>query len=149
MSEGKISTVVPGFILRTWRTISANTAAPPSFKSSLATAVITTCLSPITLTDSATRSGSPQSNSFGRPVLTAQKRQPLVHVSPRIINVAVFLSLQHSWMFGQRASSQTVFNFLSRINFFNPVYDLFVFNLIFNHSGLRMYSSCLDMLIHS
>ena len=40
-------------------------------------------------------------------VVTAQKRQPRVHVSPRSITVAV-PSLQHSPTFGQRASSQTV-----------------------------------------
>ena len=43
----------------------------------------------------------------GRPVLTAQKPQARVQVSPRIMTVAVRCS-QHSPMFGQRASSQTV-----------------------------------------
>src|SRR5699024_11537912 len=132
--------VHPGFFLRMARTVSAKTAAPPSFKSSRATAVTTTCFKPMIWAESATRSGSSQSNSFGSPVLTAQKRQPRVHVSPRIINVAVFLSLQHSWMFGQRASSQTVFNFLFRINFFNSLYDLFLFYLIFFISGFLIYS---------
>src|SRR5699024_599340 len=115
-----------------------------SFKSSLATAVTTTCFNPIISTESATRSGSPQSSSFGSPVFTAQNLQPRVHVSPKIMKVAVLRSLQHSWMFGHLASSPTVFNF------FNPVYDLFVFNFILSHSGLRMYSSCFDILyIHS
>src|SRR5699024_976446 len=108
---------------------------PPSFKSSLATAVITTCLSPITSTDSATRCGSPQSSSFGRPVFTAQKRQPRVHVSPRIMKVAVCRSLQHSCKLGHFASSQTVFNRFSRINFLSLLYESLVLILIFNQSG--------------
>ncbi len=41
------------------------------------------------------------------PVLTLQKAQARVQVSPRIITVACFL-VQHSPMFGQAASSQTV-----------------------------------------
>src|SRR5699024_12399546 len=118
----------------------------PSLKSSRATAVITTCFKPSTFTESATRSGSPQSNSFGNPVLTAQKRQPRVHVSPRIIKVAVCLSLLHSCKFGQRASSQTVFKRFSRINFFNPLYESEVLILIFNHSGLRKYCCSFAMI---
>src|SRR5699024_10470988 len=142
--------VHPGFFRRIARTVSAKTAAPPSFKSYLATAVTTTCFNPIISTEYATRSVSSQSSSFGIPVFTAQNLQPRVHVSPKIMKVAVLRSLQHSWMFGHLASSHTVFNFLSRINFFNPVYDLFVFNFILSHSGLRMYSSCFDILyIHS
>ena len=43
-------------------------------------------------------------------VVTAQKRQPRVQVSPIIMKVAVPL-FQHSPMFGQRASSQTVASF--------------------------------------
>ena len=43
----------------------------------------------------------------GFPVFTSQKAHALVHVSPIIINVACFL-LQHSVMFGQFASWQTV-----------------------------------------
>ena len=42
-------------------------------------------------------------------VLTAQKRQPRVHVSPRIMTVAVPVSpFQHSPMLGHCASSHTV-----------------------------------------
>ena len=41
------------------------------------------------------------------PVLTLQKAQARVQVSPMIMKVACFLS-QHSPMFGQPASSQTV-----------------------------------------
>ena len=56
----------------------------------------------------ATYSGSrPSTAPRGLPVVTAQKRHPRVHVSPRSMTVAV-PSLQHSPMFGQRASSQTV-----------------------------------------
>src|SRR5699024_10647378 len=142
ISEGKISIAHPGFFLRIARTVSANTAAPPSFKSSRATAVTTACLSPIMATESATLSGSPQSSSFGSPVLTAQNRHPRVHVSPKIINVAVFRSLQHSCILGHLASSQTVFNPFSRISFLSLVYDLFVFNFIFSQSGLRKISFC-------
>ena len=45
-------------------------------------------------------------------VPTAQKRHPRVHSWPAIMNVASPLA-QHSWMFGQRASSQTVWSLLS------------------------------------
>ena len=45
-------------------------------------------------------------------VPTAQNRQPRVHSWPAIMNVASPLA-QHSWMFGQRASSQTVWSMLS------------------------------------
>ena len=58
-------------------------------------------------TASATRRGSSSSNQVGRPVLTAQNPQARVQVSPRIMIVAVRWS-QHSPMFGQWASSQTV-----------------------------------------
>src|SRR5699024_10899744 len=145
----RISIVVPGFFLRTWRPVSAKTAATPSFKSSLATAVMTTCFNPITFTESATRSGSPQSSSFGNPVFTAQKRQPRVQVSPKIIKVAVCLSLQHSSKFGHLASSQTVFSFLLRINFFKPLWESLVLILIFNQSGLRKCSCFFAIIKHS
>src|SRR5690606_95040 len=103
---------------------------------------MTTCFSPMIRTDSATRIGSFQSTSLGMPVFTAQKRQPRVHVSPKIMNVAVLRSLQHSCKFGHRASSHTVFNCFSRINFFSSLYDSLVLILIFNHSGLRKYEFC-------
>lgn len=57
-----------------------------------------------------------------RLVLTAQKLQPRVHVSPIIMMVAVAVpSLpppQHSPMFGQRASSHTVASFSFRTYYF-------------------------------
>jgi hypothetical protein len=56
----------------------------------------------------ATRSGSSQSKpAAGRPLVTAQKRQPRVQVSPSSMNVMVRFS-QHSPILGQRASAQTV-----------------------------------------
>ena len=62
---------------------------------------------PIRATERATRAGS--SGSFQRRLagLTWQKPQRRVHVSPRIMNVAVPRS-QHSPMFGQAASWHTV-----------------------------------------
>jgi hypothetical protein len=59
------------------------------------------------LAASATRLGSSRSSSVGLPVRTAQKPQERVQTLPRIMKVAVRL-FQHSPMFGQRASSQTV-----------------------------------------
>ena len=47
------------------------------------------------------------------PVLTLQKAQARVQVSPMIMKVACFLS-QHSPMFGQPASSHTVCRPFSR-----------------------------------
>jgi len=57
------------------------------------------------------------SGSFqvGLPVLTLQKPHLRVHVSPRIMNVAVPRS-QHSPTFGQAASWQTVCRFSARIS---------------------------------
>ena len=49
------------------------------------------------------------------PVLTLQKAQARVQVSPRIITVACFL-VQHSPMFGHAASSHTVARLRTRIS---------------------------------
>ena len=98
---------IPGDVARIALIVSAKIRAPPSGRSSRATLVTTTCSSPSAPTASATRRGSSSSNQVGRPVLTAQKPQARVHVSPRIMIVAVRWS-QHSPMFGQWASSQTV-----------------------------------------
>src|SRR6266478_10126298 len=84
-------------------------SAPPSGKSSRATAVITTCFSRIRCTASATRAGSSVSNGNGLAVVTAQKRQARVQRSPAIMKVAV-PRLQHSQWFGHLALSQTVCN---------------------------------------
>jgi len=62
---------------------------------SRATAVMTTCLSPIRRVASATRSGSSGSNGKGFAVVTAQNPQARVQRSPAIMKVAVPL-LQHS-----------------------------------------------------
>jgi hypothetical protein len=60
---------------------------------------------------SASFTGSEASSAGGiRAVLTAQKRQPRVQVSPISMKVAVPL-FQHSPMFGHWASSQTVLSF--------------------------------------
>ena len=61
--------------------------------------------------------GSKESKDFGLPVLTSQNLQALVQISPIIINVACFL-LQHSAIFGQFASWQTVFKLFLLIIFF-------------------------------
>ncbi len=83
--------------------------APPSGSSSRLTDVITAWRMGIDATASANLSGSSRSRPSGRPVLTAQKPQPRVQMSPRIMNVAV-PAPQHSPMFGQRALSQTVWS---------------------------------------
>ena len=54
-------------------------------------------------------SGSKGSIAVGLPVRTLQKAQDRVQISPKIITVTCF-SDQHSPIFGQAASSQTVFN---------------------------------------
>ena len=61
----------------------------------------------------ATCTGSSGSSAPGRPVLTLQKAQARVQVSPMIMKVACFFS-QHSPMLGQPASSQTVCRPFSR-----------------------------------
>src|ERR1700676_469917 len=85
----------------------AKCLAPPSFKSSRATAVITTCFNFIRRTASATRCGSSSSSANGFAVCTAQNPQARVQRSPAIIIVAVPW-LQHSQRFGHCALSQTV-----------------------------------------
>ena len=66
-------------------------------------------------TERATRSGSSGSFHVGLPVLTLQNPQRRVHVSPRIMNVAVPRS-QHSPTLGQAASWQTVCSSSERIS---------------------------------
>jgi hypothetical protein len=105
------------FRLRICRMVSAKIAAPPSSRSSRSTDVITTYCKPIVCTASATRAGSATSSSVGLPCGTAQYPQARVQTSPRIMKVAVPWC-QHSPMFGQRASSQTVF---SRSSFIKPL----------------------------
>ena len=89
--------------------VRAKCSAPPSRRSSRATAVTTTCFKRIRVTASTTRAGSSASRANGLAVVTAQKPQALVQRSPAIMNVAV-PALQHSQRFGHWASSQTVCN---------------------------------------
>ena len=74
--------------------------------------------SPMRATDRATRAGSSGSFHVGLPVFTLQKPHRRVHVSPRIMNVAVPRS-QQSPTFGHAASWQTVWRFSSRIRRFS------------------------------
>ena len=69
---------------------------------------------PIWATLRATRAGSSGSFHVGLPVLTLQNPQRRVHVSPRIMKVAV-PRCQHSPMFGHAASRQTVCRFSDSI----------------------------------
>ena len=100
---------------RTWRITPTNAEAPLSGRSSRSTEVITAWRSPMRAIERATRAGSSGSFHVGLPVLTLQKPQRRVHVSPRIMNVAVPRS-QHSPTFGQAASWQTVCRFSERIS---------------------------------
>ena len=63
---------------------------------------------------SPTCAGSFGSSAPGSPVLTLQKAQARVQVSPMIMKVACFFS-QHSPIFGQPASSHTVCRPLARM----------------------------------
>src|SRR6266699_996083 len=81
--------------------------APPSLRSSRATAVMTTCFNFIRRTASATRCGSSLSRAKGFAVVTAQNPHARVQRSPAIMKVAVPW-LQHSQRFGHCALSQTV-----------------------------------------
>ncbi|KAH3683602.1 hypothetical protein WICPIJ_005449 [Wickerhamomyces pijperi] len=79
-------------------------------------------------------------------VLTEQNLQPLVHVSPRSMMVAVasdFLPPQHSPIFGHLASSQTVASFNSLTSFFNLWKDCPFGIGTFNQDGRRAFGSCL------
>src|SRR4029077_3024002 len=100
---------IDGSILRIAVIVRAKCSAPPSLRSSRATAVITTCFNFIRHTASATRCGSSCSNSKGFAVVTAQNPHARVQRSPAIMKVAVPW-LQHSQRFGHCALSQTVCN---------------------------------------
>src|SRR5262245_10772937 len=95
--------------------VCAKCSDPPSFRSSRATAVMTTCFKFIRPTASATRLGSSSSNANGFAVVTAQNPHARVQRSPAIMNVAVPW-LQHSQRFGHWALSQTVCNRKSEIS---------------------------------
>ncbi len=92
---------------------------------------------PIRATERATRSGSSGSFHVGLPVLTLQKPQRRVHVSPRIMNVAVPRS-QHSPTFGHAASWHTVCRFSSRIWRLSRRYVGPPGGGTLNHAGLRV-----------
>ena len=113
----RISIVVDGVLRRSASITLTNWLAPPSGRSSRSTEVTTIWVRPSSAAATATCSGSSGSTARGIPVFTLQKAQARVQVSPRIITVACFL-VQHSPIFGQAASSQTVARFSRRISFF-------------------------------
>src|SRR5436190_5685240 len=116
-SGTRTSTITDGSIARIASIVRAKWFAPPSLRSSRATAVTTTCFNPIRRTASATRCGSSSSSANGLAVLTAQNPQARVQRSPAIIIVAVPW-LQHSQRFGHWALSQTVCNRKSEMRAF-------------------------------
>jgi hypothetical protein len=100
---------------------------------------------PQAATARAVLSGSSGSSGGGaREVLTAQKRQPRVQVSPMSMMVAVAAwpspPPQHSPMLGQRASSQTVDSLSSRSLDLMAVYLSPPGMARFSQSGLRVFS---------
>src|SRR4051812_28023850 len=105
--------VVPGEAARIARMQSTKCWAPPSFKSSRSTLVTTTYESLSRATVPARCSGSCTSGASGRPWATSQNGQRRVQMSPRIMKVAVPLP-KHSAIFGQDASSQTVWRLRAR-----------------------------------
>src|SRR5438093_8924307 len=107
--------MIEGSISRIAVIVRAKWSAPPSSRSSRATAVITTCFKFIRRTASATRLGSSPSSANGFAVVTAQNPHARVQRSPAIMKVAVPW-LQHSQRFGHCALSQTVCNRKSEIS---------------------------------
>src|SRR5947209_12804565 len=97
--------------------------------------------SPIRATLLATLAGSSGSCHVGLPVLTLQNPQRLVHVSPRIMNVAV-PRVQHSPMFGHAASWHTVCRFSDLIRLFSSRYLGPPGAGTLNHGGLRDRKGC-------
>ena len=87
--------------------VAAQWAAPPSFRSSRSTQVMTVWRRPSSASMVATRSGSSGSAGSGRPVGTSQNWQDRVQMPPRIMMVSD-CRFQHSPMLGQDALSQTV-----------------------------------------
>src|SRR5690606_24872701 len=103
------------------------------------TEVITQCLTPINLTDWATRFGSSRSTASGRPVATAQNEQDRVQILPKIMNVAV-PAPQHSPIFGQLPLSQIVWSLCSSTKLRTCLYSFRTGNLARHQSGLRGFS---------
>ena len=130
------STATPGVCARIASIVATNALAPPSSRSSRATAVTTACAMPMRRTASATRCGSPGSSATGWLVSTRQKPHARVHDVPLIMKVAV-PSAQHSDRFGQPASSQTVVSPSSRIVWRSPRTLRSCFTCARSHSGLR------------
>src|ERR1035441_8871878 len=126
------STPQPGTSWWICRQVCAYSQAPPSSRSSRATPVTVAYRRPIALTDSATRRGSSVSSGPGLPVAIWQKSQRLVHWSPPIRKVAS-RSSQHSKMFGQPASSQTVCRPSLRTRCLSSVYAGPVRSLVLIH----------------
>ena len=116
--------------------VSAYSQAPSSSKSSRATPVIVAYFKFIVLTDSATLLGSSRSSGNGFPVSILQKSQRLVHASPPIKNVAS-RSSQHSKIFGQAASWQTVCSPSLATKERSFVYSGPMCALVLIHSGFR------------
>src|SRR5690349_19594405 len=102
---------------------------------------MTACLRPILATLRATRAGSSGSFQVGLPVLTLQKPHRRVHVSPRIMNVAV-PRCQHSPMLGQAASWHTVCRFSDLMRLFSSRYLGPPGAGTLNHGGLRERNGC-------
>ena len=93
-------------------------------------------LRPIDCTDSATRRGSSRSSGSGLPVSILQKSQRRVHFSPPMRKVAS-LSSQHSKIFGQAASWQTVCSPSDATRERSLVYSGPMLARVLIHSGLR------------
>ena len=127
--------IIDGSASRIARITFAKWFAPPSCRSSRATAVITTCFNFIRCTACATRCGSSSSNANGFAVETAQNPHALVQRSPAIMNVAVPW-LQHSHRFGHCALSHTVCNRKSEISVFVEKKTGFEGNRTLIHDGL-------------
>src|SRR3954470_20512281 len=132
----RTSTLHLGAWRRIWRMTPTNACAPLSGMSSRSTDVMTAWRRPMRATWRATRAGSSGSFQVGLPVLTWQKPQRRVHVSPRIMKVAVPRS-QHSPMFGQAASWHTVCRLSSAILALSSRYIGPPGMGTLNHFGLR------------
>ncbi len=134
------SMLMPGQASFVRMIVSAQIPAPPSCSSSRLTLVMTMCLRPapccMMARLSATRRGSSLSSVGGRPVLTLQKPQARVQVSPRIMMVATPRD-QHSPMLGQPASSQTVKRRFSLRTVLSLEYSAPPGTLARSHEGLR------------
>ena len=72
----------------------------------------------------------------GEPLGTEQNPQPRVQQLPRIMNVAA-PRWKHSWMFGQRADSQTVCRFSRRSSALSRLSDSKCVGPLRAHSGRR------------